>query len=364
MFKDTAVESLTLSIELFNRPSPLARDHAVIILLAHSFEMLLKSMIFQIRGTVRDKGEALSYSLNRCIEISVSDLKVISNGERTLLGAIKQDRDCATHDTIVMSDDLLWIHMRAGISLFRRLLRDELEEELTDVLPSRVIPVSASPPTDLGVLVENELREIKNLLAAGKRRTAQAGARLRPLLSLDGSATGRTDQPTEAEVLRAERSLQSGSDWRKVLPGLASLSIGPAGPDSGAQEVVLRVGKEKDAVAVRRARADEESEALAYRGVSPFEEFSVRLSQFGEKLGVGVNEGYAIIEALKLKEDDRSYFLRLTDSGNIRYQGLSARALELGRRALEDPSFDLDRAHRSYMQKVRPRRREPSDLHK
>jgi hypothetical protein len=72
MFKDTAIESLTLSIELFNRPSPLARDHAVVMMLAHSFEMLLKAIIFQKRGTVRDKGEGLSHSLNRCIEISAS----------------------------------------------------------------------------------------------------------------------------------------------------------------------------------------------------------------------------------------------------------------------------------------------------
>ena len=198
MFKDTAVESLTLSIELFNRPSPLARDHAVIMMLAHSFEMLLKAIIFQKRGTVRDKGEALSHSLNRCIEISVSDLKVITADERTLLGAIKQDRDCATHDTIVMSEDLLWVHMRAGVSLFRRLLADQFEQNLSDVLPGRVIPVSASPPSDLGLLVENELQGIKELLAAGRRRTAEAAARLRPLLAWTEAPLGApTSPPTQ-----------------------------------------------------------------------------------------------------------------------------------------------------------------------
>ena len=356
MFKDTAVESLTLSIELFNRPSPLARDHAVIMMMAHSFEMLLKAGIFQKRGTVRDKGEPLSHSLNRCIEIAFSSLKVITADERTLLGAIKQDRDCATHDTIVMSDDLLWVHMRAGISLFRRLLRDEFEQELTDVLPGRVIPVSAAPPSDLGLLVENELKGILALLATGRRRTAEAGARLRPLLSLDGSATGRTDQPTETEVARPERALRSGADWRKVLPGLANLTIGPATPNGDAQEVVLRVGKDKDAIPVRRARPGEEGEALAYRGVSPFEEFGIKLSKYGEELGVSVNEGYAIIEARKIKDDDRAYFVRYTNSGNIKYQGLSARALELGKQALADKTFDLDAALRAYMQKVRPKR--------
>lgn len=354
MFKNTSMESLTLGIELFNRPSPLARDHAVIMMLAHSFEMLLKAIIFQRRGTVRDKDDPLSHSLNRCIEISTSDLQTVTNDERTLLGAIKQDRDCATHDIIVMSDALLWVHMRAGISVFRRLLLDEFGEELTDLLPGRVIPVSAAPPSDLGLLVETEIQDVRALLATGRRRSAEAGARLRPLLSLDGSATGRTDQPTEAEVSRAEKGLRSGTDWRKVLPGLATLSIGPATPNGDAQEVVLRVGKAKDAVPVRRAKPGEEAEALAYRGVSPFEEYGIKLSKFGEKLGVSVNEGYAVLDALKIKDDDRAYFVRYTSSGNIIYQGLSARALELGKQALADTKFDLAAARKTYMQKVRP----------
>lgn len=319
--------------------------------------LALKAIIFQKRGTVRDKGDALSHSLNRCIEISLSDLRIITADERTLLGAIKQDRDCATHDTIVMSDDLLWVHMRAGISLFRRLLADELEQALTDALPGRVIPVSASPPSDLGLLVENELQEVKRLLATGRRRTAEAGARLRPLLSLDGSVTGRTDQPTETEVHRAERAIRAGVDWGKVLPGLASLSIAQATPNGDAQEVVLRVGKGKDAVPVRRARPGEEAEALAYRGVSPFEEYSIKLIDYGEMLGLGVNEGYAIIDALNIKDDDRAYLVRYTKSGNIRYQGLSARALELGKRALADDKFDLQKAVEAYKAKVRSKRK-------
>lgn len=353
MFKDTAVESLTLSIELFNRPSPLARDHAVIMMLAHSFEMLLKAIIFQERKTVHDRGDDLSHSLKRCVEIGVSDLKVVTPDEATLLGAIKQDRDCATHDTIVMSDDFLYVHMRAGISLFRRLLKDQFAEELTDLLPSRVIPVSAQPPSDLGQLVEQELTEIKALLATGKRRTAEASARLRPLLSLDGSATGRTDKPTDKEVSKAERSLRAGADWRRVLPGLATLSIGPATPGGDAQEVVLRIGRDVDAIPVRRARSSEEG-ALAYRGVSPFEEFGIKLSKYGEKLGIGVNEGYAIIDALKIKDDDRAYFVQLNSSGNVIYQGLSARALELGKAALADEKFDLQAARRAYMRRIRP----------
>lgn len=37
-----AVESLTLAIERFNRPSPTGREHATVMVAAHAFEMLLK----------------------------------------------------------------------------------------------------------------------------------------------------------------------------------------------------------------------------------------------------------------------------------------------------------------------------------
>jgi hypothetical protein len=356
MFKDTAVESLSLSIELYNRPSAVARDHAVVMMLAHSFEMLLKASIYQPRRTVRDKGDGLSRSLERCIEISTSDLRTLTPDERIILMAIKQDRDCATHDTIVMSDDLLWVHMRAGVTVFRRLLRAEFDQTLTDLLPNRVIPVSAAPPRDLQLLVEQELEHLRPLLGRGRRRSAEAAARLRPLLALDGSVAGRTDQPTEAEIARAQRSLTAGGDWKVLLPGLATLQIVPAVPGGDVQEVTLRIVKDGGIVPVRRARAGEEAEALAYRGVSPFEEFGIKLTEFGPRLGLTQYQGQVLIEALHLKDDERSYFRRRTEAGNVQFQGLSARALKLGRDALADPGFSLTTAVQQY-QRARSRRK-------
>ena len=82
MFRDTAVESPTLSIVLFNRPSTVARKHA----------------------------------------------------------AIKQDRDRATHDTISMSEEILWLHMRGGITIFNRVLPQAFAQSLDELLPNRAIP--------------------------------------------------------------------------------------------------------------------------------------------------------------------------------------------------------------------------------
>lgn len=352
MYLDTAIESLTLAIELFNRPSPTARHHAVPMLLGHSFEMLLKSIIFQARGTVRDKGDELTHSLGRCIGIAADDLHVLSSDERALLSALKQDRDCATHDSIVMSEQLLWVHMRSGITVARRLLRDQLHLDLSELLPGRVIPVSTEPPHQLQALVEEELATVAALLAPGTRRGPDARARLRPLLSLDGAATGRVDPPTEKEVARAEAALRKGAEWQRILPGLATLSISPVAPGGDAQEVVLRVGKAAEAIPVRKARREEE--ALAYRSMDPFEEYGGKLSKFGEKLGLTQQQGYALIEHLAIKDDDAAYFCRRTKNGNVQYQGLSARAYDLGRKALEEGVDVADITRRYY--ESRPRR--------
>lgn len=357
LYRDSAVESLTLAIEIFNRPSPIARDHAVPMLLGHAFEMLLKSVIYQKRGTVRDKGDELTHSLGRCIGIARDDLQVITNDERALLSALKQDRDCATHDSITMSEELLWVHMRSAITLFRRLLKDEFSETLTDLLPGRAIPVSTEPPQDLRTLVEEELAIVTAYLAPGKRRGPEARARLRPLLSLDGAATGRTDPPTEAEVNRAEKELRKGVEWSKILPGLATLNVAPVSPESDAQEVILRVGKSAEAIPVRKAKRDEE--ALAYRSMDPFEEYGGKLSEFGKKLGLTQQQGYALIDYLDIKEDDVAYFCRKTKNGNIVYQGLSARAYEVAKKALRD-GLDVEKITLEYNESQRDKRKTTS----
>ena len=201
-----------------------------------------------------------------------------------------------------MSEEMLWLHMRGGITIFSRLLHKVFGQSLAELLPTRVIPVSANPPRDLSALVDTELKAVISLLAPKKRKAAEARARLRPLLSLDGAATGRLDQPTEAEVCRAEKALKGGALWESVLPGLASLQIAPTGPGDDAQEVSLRIGRDADGVPVRRVAPGEA--ALAYRDSNPFDEFGLGLSSFGKKLGISQYEGYALIHHLKLKDDE------------------------------------------------------------
>lgn len=54
-----SIDSLTLSIELFNRPNECARVHGVLIFMDHSFKMLLKAAIIHKGGDCTCGGEEI-----------------------------------------------------------------------------------------------------------------------------------------------------------------------------------------------------------------------------------------------------------------------------------------------------------------
>jgi hypothetical protein len=63
-----AIESLALSVELFNRPSEVARSHVVLITLHHAFEMLLKAAILRRTGTIHPRSGGYSYSFEHLMQ--------------------------------------------------------------------------------------------------------------------------------------------------------------------------------------------------------------------------------------------------------------------------------------------------------
>jgi hypothetical protein len=68
-----AIDSLLLSIEQFNRPWDRGRVDAVLILLDHSFEMLLKSAILHRGGKIRDRRAKQTIGFDDCVRRALSD---------------------------------------------------------------------------------------------------------------------------------------------------------------------------------------------------------------------------------------------------------------------------------------------------
>lgn len=341
-YVETAVGSLTLAIELFNRPSPTGREYATVMMAAHAFEMLLKAAIYEQRKKVKFSGSDRSFDLGKCVTVAETSLGVIDDGDRVVLLALKEDRDTATHDVIVMSDDVLWLHLRSAVTIFRKVLLSLTSQDLTDVMPGRVLPVSATPPTDVGLVVGKEVEQIAELLRPGKRRNVEARARLLPLMSLDRAARGETEPPTEAEISRTLLALKSSPDWTSAFPGVVGLKlVGSSRSSDQVQEISLKIDPKRGEVPVRPAHEGEE--AAAYREVDTFDRYSLKLSRLGEKLGLTRHQAYAVVHHLDLKSDPACYRCNTTSKGNIVWQGLSNRALERARDALAD-GLDVDAA--------------------
>lgn len=330
-----AVESLTLAVELFNRPSPTGREHATVMMAAHAFEMLLKGSIYEERKKVKFSGSDRSFDLGKCVTVAETSLGVIDAGDRVVLLALKEDRDAATHDVITMSDDVLWLHLRSAVTIFRKVLLGLTGQDLTDVMPGRVLPVSASPPTDVALVVSKEVEQIAELLRPGRRQSADARAQLLPLMALDRAARGETEPPTEAEINRALRALKSQNDWASVFPGVVGLQlVGGPRPSDQVQEISLRIDPKRGELATRPARNGEE--AIAYREVDTFDRYSLKLSKLGEKLGLTRHQGLAVIHALDFRSDPKCYREKRTANGHVQFQGLSNIALERAKKALKE----------------------------
>lgn len=357
----TAVDSLTLAIELFNRPSTTGREHATVMMAAHAFEMLLKGAIYEERQKVRFSGSDRSFDLGKCVTVAETSLGIIDAGDRVVLLALKEDRDAATHDVIAMSDDVLWLHLRSAVTIFRKVLLGLTGQDLTDVMPGRVLPVSASPPTDVGLVVGKEVEQIAELLRPGRRQSADARSRLLPLMALDRAARGETESPSETEINRALRDLKAQKPWASVFSGVVGLQlVGGPRPSDQVQEISLKIDPKRGDLSVRLAADGED--ALGYREVDTFDRYSLKLSKFGEKLDLTRHQGLAVIHALDLRSDPKCYREKFTSNGHVQFQGLTNIALERAKKAIAE-GLDVDAAVVAYNASVAERSKRRSRRH-
>ncbi|WP_211359047.1 hypothetical protein [Nesterenkonia populi] len=226
------------------------------------------------------------------------------------------------------------------------MLQELTGQDLTDVMPGRVLPVSASPPSEVGLVVGKEVEQISAMLRPGKRQTAEARARLIPLLALDRAARGETEPPAESEIQRIVGAVKDQREWSSVFPGVVGLQlVGGLRSSDHVQEVSLRIDPKRGELAVRPA--DEDEEAVAYREVDTFDKYSLKLTKLGGKLGLSRHQGLAVVEALGLKDDPKCYREKRSASGSIQFQGLSNAALERAKRALQQ-GLDVEGAVDDY----------------
>ena len=236
---DKACDSLLLGIELFNRPSECGRVSAVLIHTDHAFEMFLKAAIVQKGGKIREKDAKETIGFDACVRRGLSDgsIKFLTEEQALTLQAINGLRDATQHYLLDISESQLYVHIQAGVTMFRDLLSLVFNRDLSQELPSRVLPISTTAPVDISTLFDTEITEILKLLQPGKRRSVEAEARLRPLAVLESTINGDKTQPSASDLDRIGRNLLK-QDWQ-VFPGVALIHVVTEGAGTS---VSVRIG--------------------------------------------------------------------------------------------------------------------------
>jgi hypothetical protein len=334
---EKACDSLVLSIELFNRPHDRGRVSGTLIHLDHAFEMLLKASILQRGGRIREKRAKETIGFDACVRRCLSDgrLKFLTEEQALVLQTINGLRDAAQHHLLDISEGQLYVHVQSGVTLFRDLLKKVFKQELATHLPTRVLPVSTTPPTTLATLFDAEVAEIKKLLNPGRRRRTEALARLRPLAILDGTIRGEKGQPSDGDLRRVGKELIGGRNWTDVFQGASSVEISP---DGAGPALSLRLSKKEGVPIHLVAEGTPGAAVVAVKRVNELDFYSLGAKQLAAKLGISMPKAVAIVDYLDIRSKNECY--KEFKLGSQLHKRYSPKALEQISEAFKKESAD------------------------
>lgn len=343
-----SIESLILSIELFNRPWDTGRTEGVLILLDRAFELLFKAVILHKGGKIREPGSTQTIGFDKCVRKCVSDAQVQSLSEDQALTPqiINSLRDAAQHYVVEISEQQLYMYAQAGMTLYADLLSNVFDETLRDHLPERVLPVSTSPPRDLHALMSATFNEIKDLVVPGSRRKLEARARVRALAIIEASLSGVRSQPGERELDNLLKAISEERDWTKVFPGVASLSLTTEGTGLS---VSVRITKKEGEAVQLVPEGNPDATVVAVKRVNELGYYTLGLNDLAEKLGLTRPKAGAVIAHLAIQGDEK-YYKEITIGSQV-FKRYSPQALAFIREKVE--ALDMDEVWRAN----RPRRK-------
>jgi hypothetical protein len=299
---DKSIASLILSIELFNRPHDYARTCSVLILLDHSFEMLLKASILQGKGKIFDNETHHTIGFEKCLRVAVGDgnIRFLTKEEVLTLQTINSVRDAQQHYIIDVSENLLYLYVQLGFTLYRDILKTVFEKDLYEYMPQRVLPISTTPPVSLEVLYDRETEEIQRLLKSKSRKKSIAISKIKPLEILERSLEGDDKPVTDHEVKKKVDQLIQQEDWRKIFPNVAAIEVIP---DSSLPSIALRFTKKEGIPIHVVPEGTSGSFVVALKTVNELGFFNMTHNQLTEAIHQTKTETTALIWYLDLKND-------------------------------------------------------------
>lgn len=332
-----AIDSLTLSIELFNRPNDCGRIHGVLIFLDHSFEMLLKASIIDKGGKIKEKGAKETIGFSACVRKGFSDasIKFLNETEVLTLQTINGLRDAAQHYTLEMSEQYIYFQAQAGLTLFRDIVKRVFNVDLKTELPVRVLPLSTTPPMDIQAFFSTEVADIKKLLAPKSRKKLEATEKLRALAIMENSIQGNESQPSDTELKTLQTKLIKGSTWNQIFPSVSTLSFTQKGYGPSLD---LRITKSEGVAITIVPEGTPGAGVIAIKRVNELDYYNLGRDQLTKKLMLTPPKTTAAIKHFKIK-DDPDCFKHLK-VGNVPFDRYSPKAIEKIREGLKTKSID------------------------
>ncbi|RFZ54015.1 hypothetical protein MSS4_00389 [Mycobacterium marinum] len=316
----------------------------VLLSIQHAFEMLLKAVLVAKKDkTVFDKRSQQSISLEGAIRRSQQlDGVKLNDAEAGTIRAIDALRDAEQHWHLVVDEGLLYLNIRAAITLFDDLLSRVFGQRLSEHLPARVVPVSAEPPQSLDLLVDREYQRIAELLKPGRRATGEGMARIRSLLATEALADPDAAEISEADVRRVARGIRDGKLREQVFPKLSGLSSDIQGVGLSVEVRMVKSG----GLPVTYTK-EPDVDVAAIRMVDLEKKFHLGTYELADAAGAPRGKAIALRRHLGLDEDDDHYSHAFVfgRSKHLRYSDNAVRAMKT---ALGE--VDLDRvwhAHRT-----------------
>ena len=245
-----------------------------------------------------------------------------------------------------LSEQHLYLHAQAGLTLFARVLRDVYGQTLGEYFPERVLPVSTSPPLDLGTVFDAEFADIRRLCAPGSRKRLQAAAKLRGLAILEQSLAGERSQPTDNALREQIREVQQGRAWSDLFPGIATLRLETTGTGF---DVSFRLTKREGEPVRLVGENDPNATIVGIRRVNELDYYNLGLKQLAHHTGLTQPKCLAVIRYLQL-QDDEDYF-KLIRIGTQAHKRYSQQALHRIREEL--PAMNIDEVWRDFRPGIR-----------
>lgn len=260
--------------------------------------MLIKASLIQSQAMIFDKS-GRSFGFEKCVNLAKMHCGV-TDGEAGVMRTVDSLRDAEQHWIVVLEEDMLYLHVRALVTVVDDILKRVFDDDLSSHLPVRVLPVSTEPPGDVDFLVDREFGKIGVLLMPGRRARGEARGRIRTLLAMESHVVDEV-AVSEKDITRIERAIRTGKCADEVFPRLSTIATETTG--EGIQ-VKVHFTK-KQGAPVRFVSGDDPTEAGAVRELDLQKKFHMMPTDLARRLKLTPPKAAALRRHLRIDDDEQ-----------------------------------------------------------